>query len=286
MAAAAREVGCSQATVYSFRKAAGQVRTNVVQLRPKPSTPPRETRARHEMHTHIDKSASLPAISNPALTEGRTIYPTTVHHESRVRMALKDGVNSAKIGGKIRKGKWKGLPVYTLTLEERKTCPTSCRHWRSCYGNNMHLAERLVADDALMWRLERELGWLDLQHRAGYVIRLHVLGDFYSEKYVSFWARMLGDHPKMRVFGYTARWDAKSDPIASLLATVVSKAWDRFAIRFSNAPLAAGATVSIEHPLQAPKGSIICPAQTGKTESCSTCGICWQTTRNVAFLQH
>src|SRR5262249_24811065 len=30
----------------------------------------------------------------------------------------------------------------TLTLEERATCPTTCRHWRDCYGNKMHRAQR------------------------------------------------------------------------------------------------------------------------------------------------
>jgi polyferredoxin len=29
--------------------------------------------------------------------------------------------------------------------------------------------------------------------------------------------------------------------------------------------------------------AIICPAQIGRPESCSTCGLCWATTRRVAF---
>ena len=39
---------------------------------------------------------------------------------------LKWGHNSAKVGGRAIRGRWKNLPIYTLTLEERATCPRSC----------------------------------------------------------------------------------------------------------------------------------------------------------------
>ncbi len=32
--------------------------------------------------------------------------------------------------------------------------------------------------------------------------------------------------------------------------------------------------------------AIICPAQTGKADSCGTCALCWHTKRRIAFLQH
>ena len=46
------------------------------------------------------------------------------------------------------------------------------------------------------------------------------------------------------------------------------------------------ATVSIEHPFQKPDDAIICPQQIGKTSSCSTCGLCWQSRKRIAFIQH
>lgn len=487
------------------------------------------------------RGARLFAFDTPAFMEARTIFPTTVRPESEVDKALKSGFNSAKIGAVVRKGRWKDLPVYSLTLEERATCPRSCRHWRSCavrgtrvltadlrwvqieslvpgerivgfdeeppsaevsrrsriavveavgretkpcvrivtdkgeitvstdhlfvakrdagdyrwfspeellpghviqhiaapwdeersygsgdvrrffqeepeisasidgcnpqprvrrarrtshlpeennavvrskelegasrqvssdgrphevaqfpnrggwretlrflgtfrpiwlldraedliadrvldgpgatparilsiepagdrdvvaiatstktlitegflshncYGNNMHLAERVRAGPDLERRLERELGELAAEHRKGFVVRLHVLGDFYSVEYVEFWRRMLPRHVAMRVFGYSARWEYGKDAIATALIDLAQEQWTRFAIRFSNAPFEGCATVSVEHPFQVPADAILCPAQVGKTESCTTCALCWQTTRRIAFLQH
>ena len=102
---------------------------------------------------------------------------------------LKSGENSAKIGGLIVKGRWRGFPVYTLTLEERATCPRTCHHWRSCFGNGTHLADRIAAGANLEWRLEREVALLDIDHPRGFVVRLHVLGDFYSVPMSSYGVR-------------------------------------------------------------------------------------------------
>src|SRR5438105_3919896 len=102
----------------------------------------------------------MPAYDHPAIMAGRTIYPTTVR-AGRDRWALKSGVNSRKIGGEILKGRWAGMPILTLTLEERKTCPTSCKLFRSCFGNKMHFADRVDAGPDLFWRLEREIPLLE-----------------------------------------------------------------------------------------------------------------------------
>lgn len=279
----AREIGCSYQTVLNVLGKAPSLaaRTPVRDVAAK-----RETASRFAHDPLEGQTARLPPFNHPALMEARTIYPTTVRHESQAKNGLKSGVHAGKIGGVVRKGRWKGMPIYTLTLEERATCPTSCRHWRSCYGNQMHLAERLRHGDDLLWRLEREIAWLELQNRDGFVVRLHVLGDFYSVDYVPFWERMLERHKALRIFGYTARVDYHGDPIAKALADLVQKNWARCAIRFSNADMDGCATVSIEHPFQKPADAIICPAQLGKTESCSTCALCWQSTRRIAFLQH
>lgn len=285
--AVADKLGCSPATVAN---AIAEAKAN------DPALPKRlpqrrslaDIRATLSRKVHpplAGAAASMPAFDHAALAESRTIYPSTVRHESEVKHALKSGHNQGKIGGLVRKGRWKGMPIYTLTLEERATCPSSCRHWRSCYGNQMHFAERLAPGPDLEWRLERELAWLDLQHRGGFVVRLHVLGDFYSADYVAFWASMLDRFKALHVFGYSARW-APGDAVARPLIELAMARWSRFAIRLSNMPIEYCATRSIEHPLQCPPGAIVCPAQLGKTESCSTCALCWSTTRNIAFLQH
>lgn len=229
--------------------------------------------------------AVLPPFDHEALMKGRTIYPTTVIPASHDTV-FKSGFNSSKIGARIQKGKWKGFEVYTLTLEERATCPTTCRHWRSCYGNHMQQAKRYEHGPMLEAEIEREVIGLRRKHPKGFAIRLHNLGDFYSVAYVELWGRLLDQHPQLHAFGFSARWDYKNDPTAKALIDLVNKQWKRFAIRFSNAPIEACATVSIEHPYQKPVDAIICPQQLGKTSSCSTCALCWQTTRRIAFIQH
>ena len=250
----------------------------------------RATKSRWVSRPLNGQSASMPPHDHPAIVGGHTIYPGTVRAPRREDgpWALKSATNTAKIGGEVRKGKWRGFPAYTLTLEERATCPVTCRHWRSCYGNKMHFAERMQAGADLEWRLVREVALLDIDHPNGFAVRLHNLGDFYSIRYVQLWAKLLERHPGLHVWGYSARWQVENDPIAAALVAVVRRSWSRFAIRFSNAPVTLGVpvTATIESAYQKPPGAIICPEQVGRTESCSTCGLCWQSEKRVAFLQH
>lgn len=235
----------------------------------------------------LDRVAKLPAIESTFLSEARTRYPHSVISAEDYRgRVLKPGENAPKIGGRVTKGEWAGMPVFTLTLEERATCPTSCRHWRSCYGNGMNWAQRFEPGAALERRLWTEVHELGRWHPQGFAVRLHVLGDFYSQEYVALWGALLDAVPALRVWGYTARWDGLADPIAYVLVKLAQADWQRFAMRFSNAPIDECNTVSIEHPMQAPAGAVVCPQQTGATASCGTCALCWSTRRPIAFLQH
>lgn len=240
--------------------------------------------SRHGSHK-LHASASMPAMDNAAFSEKRTIFVSTVVDVAGLNNILVSGEHSRKIGREITKGRAKGKPIYTVTLEERATCPVSCHHWRSCYGNNMHHSKRIRHGDAYEQRLEAELTVLSFKHPQGFAVRLHILGDFYSVEYVNFWRRMLHKFTDMLVFGFTARWEPH-DPIAAALLFLVQEKWHRFAVRFSNAPVDECSTVSIEHELQRPPDAIICPAQLGKTESCGSCALCWQSRRRIAFLQH
>lgn len=237
-----------------------------------------------------ERSARVLPPDHPAALQKRTLFPSTVALVGRDEWVLKKGENSAKIGAVVQKGEWKGFPIYTLTLEERATCPVSCRHWGSCYGNNSHFAKRWAHGAPLEWRLEREVAALELVHPEGFAVRLHNLGDFYSVEYVKLWRKLIEERPALHVFGYTAHIDSMDDPIAYELALLVRDHWPRFAVRFSNGPIRRCSTVSIESPVQKPIDAFICPAQwtpSGKkTECCATCALCWSTDRRVAFLQH
>ena len=71
----------------------------------------------------LSRPAKLLAWNHPAMTERRTVYPSTVVVPSTKRVLI-EGVNNAKTGPRFLRGQWTGLPIYTLTLEERATCPS------------------------------------------------------------------------------------------------------------------------------------------------------------------
>jgi hypothetical protein len=219
---------------------------------------------------------------HPALA-GATIFPTRVFDVDEVPRVLISGVNSRKIGKTVMKGRWRGYPIFTLTLEERATCPSSCAEWRTCYGNSMHMARRVRAGDLFERYLWDELHEAQRSHPRGFVVRLHVLGDFYSVGYVSLWEQALADFPALRVFGYTAR-QPFTDPIGAALNRLVQLHEDRFALRFSGLDLSRNGAIVVD--AAADTEHLICPAQTGKTECCATCALCWHSDRTIAFLRH
>lgn len=225
----------------------------------------------------------------------RLVGMATVHTHMVRRpdgAVLKSGDNQRKLGPRITKGIWKGLPLYSLTLEERATCSDSCPLLAACYGNNMGRSIRYRHGEALEASLYRELTALQHRHPRGFVVRLHILGDFYEPRYVHFWAACLERFPALQVFGYTA-WQPDTE-IGSVIARIRDRYWDRFAIRTSGAKEGPRTMVIDPHATCIPMRQerdhpIICPAQTGKTKNCGTCGLCWSAAakdRPIAFLQH
>lgn len=216
-------------------------------------------------------SPRIPGLALPFVEHGRTKFPTRVISPNDMTTLLVSGHNNVKIGRDVRKGKLRGYWIYTLSLEERATCPRSCQHWQSCYGNNMPFAKRID-------QLCRTRG------RKGILIRLHALGDFYSEMYVAFWERMLTEHRNLAIYGYTAR--RCGTPIGDAIHATWLAHKDRFMIRVSDGADLSMSTVSIAAPEDRPADAFICPEQTGQTRCCATCGACWSTPKNVAFLAH
>lgn len=213
--------------------------------------------------------------------EARTMFPSRRIGALEPDRLLKSGVHSRKIGSHVTKGRWKGMPVYTLTLEERATCPATCEHWGDCYGNKMNWSRRIAHGPELENRLRTEVAALALEHPKGFVVRLHVLGDFYSVEYVDLWLELLHAHPALRVYGYTA-WPTNT-AIGTRVAKIAALRWGRFAVRTSNGPGDMRVTRTVEREAT---GIVTCPAQTGRTDCCGTCALCWHTQRPIAFLRH
>jgi hypothetical protein len=233
----------------------------------------------------------MPPIDAKYILEGRPRFPNMVRPVAQDffedhSWCLKPGGNNRKLGCVVGKGRWKGFPIYSLTLPERSTCPT-CQHWRSCYGNHMKNAERFQPGLALELRLAQEVALLDYENPNGFLVRLHILGDFYSVRYVEHWRKLLDRHPTLNIWGYTAR--RRGDPIAAAVVALAKDHSERFVMRSSDdecdLPLK---TVTIEHQLNKPgDDTVVCPAERiDNTATCATCGLCWETTSRIAFVQH
>jgi hypothetical protein len=238
----------------------------------------------------LARANSLP-LDHPAIVEGRTLFPGKVEGPWTGRLLI-SGINNPKTGAKVLKGVWAGFPIYTLTLEERKTCPRSCTVYTQCYGNGMQWPKRNdVSDPDFMAALAMDVAAAARQHPDGFVVRLHILGDFYSVKYVLFWALLLEMFPNLRVYGYTARRidadDLESRKIAQAIG-ILTKLWSRFAIRTSHPEFGPGRSVVVDEDPKLPD-VIVCPAQTEKTAACATCAMCWNPAlqrKTIAFLRH
>lgn len=213
-------------------------------------------------------------------------FPERVISPRDTPLLLTSGHSNLKIGRDVRKGHFRGYWIYSMSLEERATCPRSCQHWTTCYGNAMPFGKRVDhTDPTFLPALEREVDRLSsMRTRAGLLVRLHALGDFYSEEYVATWDRLLFRNPRLAVFGYTAR--LPHTPIGRAVQRLVETYGRRAMIRVSDGGMPEMSTVSLADESELPADAFQCPEQTGKTRCCATCGACWGTRKNVAFIAH
>lgn len=230
-------------------------------------------------------SPRLPGMELAAVREGRTKFPTRVL-EPDERNLLVSGHSNVKIGRDVRSGKLKGYWIYTLSLEERKTCTRACHHWEDCYGNNMPFAKRVDhTHPAFLDRLSANLDrLLAIRGRPGVLVRLHALGDFPSVEYVAWWGHQLAARPRLAIFGYTA-WTPDT-AIGAAVGRLIDTYPGRAMMRFSNGGGDTRCTVPIVDEVDCPPGAFVCPEQTGQFEACGKCGACWSTLKNVAFMAH
>lgn len=262
-----------------------------------PHARPQATRAGRRFTRHFEANPEEVIGLRPdhrAVRLGRTIFPRSVVSANEAPRLLVSGANQRKLGDRVTAGPWQGMPIYALTLEERATCPASCHHWATCYGNGMPFARRHREGADLEMRLMDEVAALSFAHPAGFVIRLHLLGDFYSLEYVRLWSALLATYPALHVFGYTA-WGTDT-PIGTALFRIARQSWGRFAIRRSvpAGEAAARTAITITDPAALPAGAILCPAQRaegapGALPCCGACGACWHPSachRPIAFLLH
>jgi hypothetical protein len=227
-------------------------------------------------------------LDHPAVVEGRSIFQHSITAAEDAGRVLVSGANQRKIGNQVTRGAWRGFAIYTLTLEERATCPRSCDHWTSCYGNSMPFARRHRHGEALEIILAAEIRMLARQHPRGFAVRLHVLGDFMSPAYVDLWRIWMEATPELHLFGFTAR--TPDSPIGASVLGLNKLFPGRCLIRFSGEGVsdAVPRARTIWREPEAPRVAegIVCPAQTERTDCCGSCGLCWSTIAPIAFIAH
>lgn len=202
---------------------------------------------------------------------------------------LMPGRKNAKLGHKVTVKMWQGMPLYQFSLEERATCPTTCKQWEICYGNNMPFAHRFDHKSKNFYEcLETSISTLAKKHTNGFVVRLHVLGDFFDTKYVSFWNSMLSKYPNLNAYGYTHR--PLTTDLGKQINAINKKHPTRWRIRFSdNWKAHFSACVVSKKNNYHPKKSVevVCPEQLGQVDKCVNCGLCWsQPKRRIIFIEH
>ena len=233
-----------------------------------------------------------------AIKNGRTVYTNNVFSTANYNTNLLKLSSNKKLGKFVSKGRHKNKYLYSLSLEERKTCPKTCFHWKTCYGNNMPFAHRFRVSKNLLVRLHKEIKLLSIKHKEGILIRLHVLGDFYSVAYVKFWKKMLSLYPNISIYGYTAR--TPYSKIGKEIIKLRGEIWDRFSVRLSNNvthKLTANSEDLLSEKLLLSNNVIglkcqsshyvICPEQLNQVKDCASCGLCWNNNiDNIIFKTH
>lgn len=214
--------------------------------------------------------------------EKGTIHKNLVKSPNQEQYVLKSGQSILGLGSEVKVGKWKGMPVSVLSLEERSTCPDYCAVIKHCIGNDMTWIPRMDNGPALERKIEENLRDLQESHPGGFVVNLHGLGDFYSEEYVDFWEKMLGKFSALRVFGFTA-YDP-SGPIGSKLLTMSVTHWEKFAIRFMNSGMSELSGIYAKQNHKIPEGAFLCRKNNGKVNDCASCAACWELEENVVFM--
>lgn len=146
----------------------------------------------------------------------------------------------------------------------------------------MPFAHRFRGGVDLEQRIENELKVICAKYEK-VLIRLHVLGDFYSAPYVYFWTDQMIKYRNLNVWGYTHVTENDDYLTYSALHRARATFGDRWAIRWSDR---IGETFSANSEELTTEG-ITCPEQEGKTKSCTTCALCWdKPEKQIRFLTH
>lgn len=207
---------------------------------------------------------------------------------------LKSGEHSRKLGGWTRKGFSHRVPIVTHSHEERATCPKECPLLATCYMDQTPFADRWVIGPEFFERAARQARVLSRKYPDGWIWRVHTGGDFIDVTHVDFYAEVLAQNPPLIIFLFTAH--SPESAIGRRLTQLMNDfGWRRFNVRFSNLTGEGCAKVVWQVPTRPTvDGMVVCPAMVPKSghpgkhksESCATCGLCWNSRIGIVFPVH
>ena len=178
----------------------------------------------------------------------------------------------------MTKGKHKATNIY-IDTRGRATCPRSCGHWEDCYGNNMPFAHRLTAGQGLTKKIYADLTAIQKKHKQ-FLVRLHVLGDFYSVDYVEFWAMCLKKFPGLAIWGY-AHWHPGTD-IGDAIGRLRGKSGAGLQLDSQTCPK----MLCLQTLRRLQQRVLLVLNRQAKAKSCADCALCWTMNKPVKFLTH
>lgn len=213
--------------------------------------------------------------------------------------------NNVKLGPRI--ASW-SLPVVVTCPGASRECLKTCyaRRGRLQFGNvtRSHERNRKLAES-------REfVSWMsaELRSQCVDVLRLHVAGDFYDNKYIRRWQRIIAANRQVRFFAYTRSW-AVPDYRAALKRLAQEpnlQLWLSTDHSMPEPPRWPGCRTCylMKTDLDQPpypvdlafrnraktlmkhttNGSLVCPFENGVTTlTCSQCKLCWQPPRQESL---
>lgn len=214
-----------------------------------------------------------------------------------------------KINGLIPGNKKTGISgtafssIFVWNLPPFETCP-GASEW--CASNCYNLDNRTDVYPLEDWRINL---WLFLNEEkrlqekieeqlqeveGSCAVRIHSSGDFFSERYINFWERIISNFRHITFWSYTRSWavDGLSNNIRrlSLLDNLnLFASYDlSMKITCSDYPksLVFDTVDDILH-YQSSFGGVICPEQFKRVRCCADCGLCMKKlNKDILFLLH
>jgi hypothetical protein len=178
-----------------------------------------------------------------------------------------------------------GANVYTWSILPGIFCPGASelclivcyafRMLKSHHGKSIRLGWTRNSEEIELPRIPK------MRDPSQQIARIHVAGDFHTERYILSWIAHAQKYPHIRFWAYTRSWVVPE--LVSALQTLHDQPnFQLFASKdetMSGTPPTGWRVAYMGAANTAPAGTVQCMEQTELKKDCRTCGFCWRATR-------